>query len=105
MLNKNNNKNMLKHNKNKSMFNFVKVTVDMSRGGMYVIYSNVFSLLKLCVVSYIQQLLYKFDNNKFEQFEFVGCEYNCYNNNDIVIGITDENSYIFTLNNKDINWG
>ena len=113
MLNKNNNKNMLikylKNNymlyehSNKTMFNFVKVTVDEARGGMYVCYSNYFSLLRCCIVNYLLQLLYKSNNTKYYDYEFNSYEYNCYNSNDFLIGISEQLSYNFTLFNTKIN--
>ena len=116
MLNKNNNKNMLnkiknmyiqylvnnsvlyEHNK-QTMFNFVKVTCDMCRGGFYTFYSNYFSLLKVCICNYLLQLLVKSNYKKYSDYEFNSCEYNCYNSNEFVVCITEENSYVFTLFN------
>ena len=121
MLNKNNNKNMLNKIKNmfiqylvnnymlyehsnKTMFNFVKVTMDMCRHGSYTFYSNYFSLLRCCIVNYLLQLLVKSNYKKYMDYEFNSCEYNCYNSSDFLIGITEENSYVFTLTNKTINY-
>ena len=121
MLNKNNNKNMLNKIKNtyiqylvnnymlyehsnKTMFNFVKVTMDMCRHGSYTFYSNYFSLLKVCICNYLLQQLVKSNYKKYSDYEFNSCEYNCYNSSDFLIGITEENSYVFTLTNKTINY-
>lgn len=98
-----NNSVLYEHNK-QTMFNFVKVTCDMARGGMYTFYSNYFSLLKVCICNYMLQQLVKSNYKKYMHFEFNSCEYNCYNSNEFLVGITEENSYVFTLNNKNINW-
>ncbi len=114
MLNKNNNKNMLnkiknmyiqtlvnnsvlyEHNK-QTMFNFVKVTCDMTRNVFYTFYSNYFSLLKVCICNYLLQQICKINYNS--DYEFNSCEYNCYNTNEFVVCISEENSYVFTLFN------
>ena len=90
---------MLYEHSNKTMFNFVKVTMDMCRGGTYTFYSNYFSLLKVCIVNYLLQLLVKSNYKKYMDYEFNSCEYNIYNSNEFCVCITEENSYVFTLFN------